>query len=788
MRKIILKIPCKKTILFFLAAFFLIYMIIPLPSPFFAPDYSTVILDENGKILRVFLNQEEQWCLPPDKNLKMPEKLKKTVLMYEDRYFYEHPGVNPVALGRALFQNISAGRTVSGASTLTMQVARLIKPKERTYWNKLLEIFQALKIEINFSKDEILQFYLNHAPYGGNIIGFQAASLRYFQKMPENLTWGEAATLAVLPNSPGLISPDMNSQLLKNKRDRLLKTLLEQRIITEETYHLSLLESLPERSTPFPMLAPHLGQYLKVQYRGNGGIIRTTLKSDIQQRAEEMVRRHLQYLQQKGIQNGAVLIAETQSGKIKAYVGSQDFFDFETRGQVDGVRAPRSSGSLLKPFLYALCIDEGIILPETLVRDVPTFYGSFSPSNADEKYDGIVSAKDALVRSLNVPAVRLLYTHGVYPFYLFLKSTGFSTLFRFADDYGLPLILGGAETTVWDMAMLFRGLANEGKFTSLSVWAEDGKEKVKNDEKTGAVQGLISPMACYLTLNMLKELKRPGVEYYWEQYQNQWPLAWKTGTSYGQRDAWAVGVSPQWTIAVWVGNFSGEGNANLAGSRCAGPLLFEIFNYLPKDPQYSWFVKPQNDATPVEICRETGFLAGDDCPATLMAEAPSFAKPLRQCPIHHRIYLSEDDKYEVCSLCWEPGQYHFQQRLVYPPDVVQFLRERGQVIYDIPPHHPGCPAQSSLTAVQILYPRDNARLWVPREFDGTLQKVTFRVAHRESKRTIFWYLDNTYLGNTINRHEKAIDLSPAGRGWHMLEVVDEIGYRDRNRFYVDMRE
>jgi penicillin-binding protein 1C len=778
MRKVILKILHKKTILFFLAAFIFSYILIPLPSPLFFPGYSTVILDEDGKILRIFLNRDEQWCLPPDEDLNVPEKLKQAVLTYEDRYFYYHPGVNPAAMGRALFQNISEGRIVSGASTITMQVARLIKPKRRTYWNKLLEVLQALKIEINYSKDDILQLYLNHAPYGGNIIGYQAASLRYFQKMPESLTWGEAAALAVLPNSPGLISPDMNPQLLKDKRDRLLKTLLQEGIISAETCHLSLLEPLPQGSIPFPVLAPHLGQYLKKQSGGKGGIIPTTLKSDIQQRVEETVQRHLQYLQQQGIRNGAVLVAETQSGEVKAYAGSQDFFDFETRGQVDGVRAPRSSGSLLKPFLYALCIDEGLILPETLVKDVPTFYGSFSPANADEKYDGIVSAKDALVRSLNVPAVRLLYAHGVHPFYLFLKSTGFSTLFRPADDYGLPLILGGAETTAWDMAMLFRGLANEGKFTSLSVLAEDGAESLQNhderlkgEDKAEAVQALISPMACYLTLNMLRELKRPGVEYYWEQYQNQWPLAWKTGTSYGQRE-----------------NFSGEGNANLAGSRCAGPLLFEIFNYLPKDPQFPWFIKPQDNAIPVEICRETGFLAGSDCPAAILVEIPRFAKPLRLCPYHQRIYLSEEEKYQVCSLCWEPGHYQSQQRLLYPADVIQFLRERGQAIYDIPPHHPDCPAQSAALAMQILYPQDNAHLWVPRDFGGMLQKVTLRVAHRESGRKIFWYLDNTYLGSTVNRHEKAVDLIPVGRGWHILEVVDEVGYRDRKRFYVDMRE
>lgn len=808
----------KKPLLIILGLLALGYLLIPLPSPLFKADYSTVIFDERGQILRVFLNSAEQWSLPPREDLQIPQKLKTAVLAYEDRYFYYHPGINPAALARALRQNLSSRRTVSGASTLTMQVARLIAPKERTYLNKLLEILQALKIETQYSKEEILRLYLNHAPYGGNIVGYQAASLRYFRKLPEALTWGEAATLAVLPNAPGLISPDINREALKNKRDRLLQRLQAQGSIDEETLQLSVLEPLPEGSFPFEMLAPHLGQYLKDRLTvqqlakksggSSGGIIFTTLNADYQRAIEEIVRRQVGYLQKEGIMNGAVLVAETGSGKVRAYVGSQNFFDTAARGQVDGVRAPRSPGSLLKPLLYALSMDEGILLPQTLLNDVPTFYGAFSPSNADEKYDGIVSAKEALARSLNVPAVRLLYTYGVSPFYLFLKSAGVSTLFRSPDDYGLPLILGGAEVTVWDMAMLFRGLANGGRFEPLVVLEESGAQGAKGMAQSAERRApaslfaprsalhaphypsLLSPMACYLTLNMLRELKRPGAEYYWEQYQNQWPLAWKTGTSYGQRDAWAVGVNPQWTIAVWVGNFSGEGNPSLGGARCAGPLLFEIFNYLPKDPNHSWFAKPEEDAATLEICLETGFLAGNDCPNHVFVEAPRYMKPLRLCPYHQRIFVSDDEKYQVCSLCWEPGHYHDRERLIYPPEVAQYLRGRGQILGELPPHKPDCPGQLSQgpggrLTLQIVYPQEDARLWVPRDFGGELQKVILRAAHRENRRMIYWYLDNRYLGSTINRHEQAVELA---RGWHVLEVVDESGFRDRKRFYADMRK
>ncbi len=760
------------------------YGLIPLPSPLFPANYSTVVLGispdsaaGSAAILRVFLNRDEQWCLPPRADLPVPEKLATAVRFYEDQYFHFHPGINPVSLLRAAYQNWRSGRTVSGASTLTMQVARLMDPKPRTYSNKFLEILQALKLEVKYSKTDLLRLYLDHAPYGGNVVGYQAAALRYFQKMPYELTWGEAATLAVLPNAPGLISPQRDSQKLEEKRNRLLDKLRAKGIIDASAWQAARREPVPDGSVPFPWLAPHLGQFLKDRHGHNGGVIRTTVQPGIQQRTQHLVQRHAQFLHHLGIQNAAALVVETRSGKVRAYCGSQDFFDAAANGQVDGVRAPRSSGSLLKPFLYGLAMDEGLVLPQSLLQDVPTFYGAFSPSNADETFSGVVTAQQALIQSLNVPAARLLYTYGVYPFYLFLRSAGVSTLFRTAEDYGLPLILGGAEVTLWDMANLYRGLGNGGKFGQLQFLADDAPTEA------GTTQ-LISPGASYLTLGILRELKRPGAEYYWEYFQNRYPLAWKTGTSYGQRDAWAVGVSPQWTVAVWVGNFSGEGNANLAGSRCAGPLLFDIFNDLPKDPRYAWFSAPDDDLAPIEICRESGFLSNGDCPDPVFAPAPRHARPLRQCPYHQRIYVSTEREYAVCSLCWTPGQYRAQTVRMYPPDVVQYLRETGRLGAAPPRHNPDCPAQTGEPPLEIVYPTRNARLWLPRDFAGERQKLTARAAHRERQRTLYWYLNDRYLGSTVSRHELALDCP---KGWNVLEVVDAVGYRARTRFFVQMR-
>ncbi len=750
-----------------------LYVSVPLPDPLFDPDYSTVVLDERGQILRMFLNSNEQWCFPHRANAEVPRTLEQAVLFFEDRRFYRHPGVDPLALLRAVYQNTRSGAVVSGASTLTMQVARMTWPKRRTYLNKALEMFQALKIELHYDKKEILNLYLDHAPYGGNVVGYRAAAQRYFGKSPERLTWAEAATLAVLPNAPGLISPLADPEKLRLRRDRLLNRLHNEGVIDAETFDLARLEEVPDGTRPLPMDAPHLARRLESRY-GNS-YINTTLHRDIQRQSAELVNRHASFMRRLGVRNGAALVADTRTGKVRAYVGSQGFFDDRNQGRVDGVAAARSSGSLLKPFLFALGIDQGLLLPRTRLRDLPTHYGAFSPGNADGTFAGLVAAKEALVRSLNVPAVRLLDAYGLDPFYRFLKSAGLKTLIRSPGDYGLPMILGGVEVSLWDMAQCYRALAKGGRFSPLTVL-------------TGAPDpegpALISPGACYLTLDMLRDLKRPGVEYYWHQYQNQWPIAWKTGTSYGKRDAWAIGVSPEWTVAVWIGNFGGRGNADLTGASSAAPLLFDLFNMLPKHREHGWIDAPVSDLRQLRLCADTGFQSGPHCERTVTVEAPLHMKPLRRCPYHRTLQVTLDGGHRVCSLCWEPGDRRAERRLAFPADVAQYLRERGQVPGLVPPHKRDCPAGARSDPLKIIYPQQNARLWLPRDFGGARQKIAMRVAHRNKDRVLYWYLDDRYLGSSRGRHVKAAKLA---RGWHTLNVVDETGNRDKRRFFVDLR-
>ncbi len=745
----------------------------PWPATTFPADYSTVVTGSRGELLRVFLNEREQWHLPPQPDQTVPVPLLQCVVHFEDRRFFGHPGIDPLAVMRAAGQNLRAGRTISGASTLTMQVARLLHPRPRTLVTKLLEAVQALRLELRYTKEEILRLYLDHAPYGGNIVGAQAAAWRYFGHPPEQLTWGQAATLAVLPNAPGLISPQADAARLRQRRDALLRSLHASGVIDAATSAMAQAEDVPVRVRAFPLRAPHLTQRLA---SGGGGWIRTTLDGPTQERAESLVRRHARRLQRQGIRHAAVVVAETPGGEVRAYVGAPDFFDARNAGQVDGVRAPRSSGSLLKPLLYALAQDEGLLLAPTQLEDIPTFFGAFAPRNADRDYRGLVPARDALVQSLNVPAVRLLDAYGVPAFHTVLQRAGLTTLFRAPADYGLPLIIGGAEVTLWDMAMLFRGLGRHGTFAPLQVLAGHEPERPELQ--------LISPGASQLTLDMLREVERPGAEFYWRQYQDPRPLAWKTGTSYGRRDAWAVGVSPQWTVAVWAGNFSGEASADLSGASSAGPLLFDLVNSLPEGAGNRWFQAPEGSLKYVRLCPVSGMTAGPHCAAPIRARAPASSRTLPLCGYHRVVHLSVDGDERVCSLCWSAGERRAVSWAFYPSSAARLLRARGQQIPVLPPHRAGCPGEVSDAPVEIIYPQPGAQVWLPRDLDGAWQKLVLQAVHRDPGQRLHWYVDDRYLGSTRHEHTRAVAMDP---GWRRLHVLDSTGQRATVRFHVSRR-
>lgn len=728
--------------------------------------FSRVVLDKKGELLRVFLNKDEQWVYP-DTGMPVPEKLKLCVINFEDGCFYYHPGIDPIAVFRAFYGNIS-GSKKSGASTITMQLARIRDPKSRTLRNKIIESFQSMKLELFLSKDEVLIQYLNCAPYGRNIIGYQTASLRYFGKYAEELSWAEAALLAVLPNSPGGMSPGLNHEKLIKKRNRLLKRLLEAEIISDEVYKTAVIEKVTVSPFSFPKSAPHAAEFCVRKL--NDDLIRSTIDAEIQDQVEGIVNRHKEYLKNDGIYNLSVLICETGSGKVRAYIGSQDYWDNIKFGKVDGVQALRSSGSILKPFLYAKCIDEGMICENSLVEDIPINISSFSPKNADDTFSGLVRAKTALTSSLNVPAVILLKKYGLVHLYEDLKTMGIRSLSRRAEDYGLSLIIGGSETSLWDVVSLYRGLGNYGEFGKLSIF---------EDISEGKKERSISKGASYIVLKMLEDVKRPGIEYFWNMFESSRPISWKTGTSYAHKDAWALGVTPEWTIGVWAGNFDGETNKMISGSQTAGPILFDIFNRISSG-NGAPFYAPAKELKTVSVCRETGYIPSENCQETEEIFMPEHSLALPVCPYHKKLFVSKDGKEQVCSLCWTEG-YSEKIILKYPPLISRTMQKAGADVFSVPEHRRSCPSLEGANDLTIVYPLSGTRVYIPTDIGGAPQKIKLDVAHSKKDIIIYWYIDGIYYGLTESDHSLYINLE---KGYHVLKVIDSGGKSSEVRFEV----
>ncbi len=750
-----------------------------IPKPLFPQDYSKLVLDANGEILRVFLNKNEQWILPEDGS-EIPFTLRTAVIQFEDKRFEKHWGIDFLALGRAIYQNITRGSRISGASTLTMQVARLMQPKPRTIKNKIIEMFQAIALEVWYTKDEILKLYLLHAPYGSNIIGYRTAALRYFGQEPENLSWSQAATLAVLPNNPGHVNPMQNQDKLQEKRDELLKSLYQAKLIDQITYELAIAEPVPQGQYPFNLSAPHIAERLARNSTEN--IIITTIEKEIQDMTTNLVKEHITTLKEKGVRNGAVLVTDTSTGEIKAYVGSQDYFDDLNLGKIDGVRMLRSTGSTLKPFLYGLAMDAGLIVPESVLPDVPVNYGGYTPYNISHSFAGVVRADQALIRSLNAPAVHLLNNYGIDEFHQFFATLRLTGLTKRAQDYGLSMVLGSIETSLLELSRLYQGLANYGAFLEqLSVVRT--KHKAKGVGPSVNKHQLITKGSAYLVLDVLKEVERPGGDYYWREYQSSVPIAWKTGTSYGNRDAWAIGVSPRWVIAVWIGNFSGGEIPGLSGIDSAAPLLFKLFAQLEKGANHPWFDLPEAELKEIFVSQKTGYRLNESTLETKVVLASAGAAPLRYSPYEKQFFMNLAEDMQVCSLCWDREDMKTVSKLVYPSYISLHLANSG-LEYNLPPHNPNCPGIRELNPLDFIYPTEDSHIFVPRDIAGGYQKVVMEVGHAEKDSHIFWYLDQTYLTETVGSHRVTVDLDT---GWHQLYIVDAVGNSNSISFFSERK-
>jgi len=760
-----------------------------LPRPLFREPHSAVLFARDGTLLGARIAADAQWRFPDLDTV--PTRFATALIAYEDRRFFEHPGVDPLAIARALHGNWQAGRVVSGASTLTMQLAHLVRnqhaaqPVARSYAGKAFEALLALRLELAFSKEQLLALYASHAPFGGNVVGLEAASWRYFARAPESLSWAEAATLAVLPNSPALVTPGRNRERLREKRDQLLQRLASDGALSPLDLDLALAEPLVDAPSALPDDAPHLLETLRqrfpTEYR-----FHTTLDAALQRDAMALVRQQSVELARSGIGNAAAVIVDNESLELLAYVGNSEWQTRSDRSlAVDIVQRPRSTGSILKPFLYAAMLDSGQLLPQMLVADVPTQFRGFAPENFDRAYRGAVRADEALAQSLNVPAVRLLREYGYPRFYDLLKALGFTTLRESPDHYGLTLVLGGAEATLWDVTRAYANLADRAR--PATGRSRPGNRDVQmllaNAERSAGSRPLttsqpLSIGAAWLTQQALLEVARPADEAGWKQFASSRSIAWKTGTSWGLRDGWAVGSSTRYTVGVWTGNASGSGVPGLTGSLAAAPLLFALHNRLPASP---WYREPLGALKRVAVCADDGYLASELCEPR-DAWAPSGSHFDRQSPYHRVIHTDATGRYRVDASCERVGEMRHESWFVLPPTIEHYYR-RGHASYrPLPAPRADCAAGSDASsAMEFLYPGASGKIYVPVELDGRKGRAVFEVVHRDSRAVLFWHLDEQFAGRTSNVHQLTVNLAP---GEHRVTVVDETGNRVARSFEI----
>lgn len=764
------------------------FLALPLPSPLFTNHYATLIESADGRLLGARIAPDGQWRFPPADSV--PDKFETSILLFEDEYFYYHPGVNPVSLGRAFWSNLRAGKVVSGGSTLTMQTVRMaLRDQERTYLQKLWEVLLSLKLELFRSKSEILGLYTSHAPFGGNVVGLPAASWRYYGRPPHQLSWAETAALAVLPNNPSAVFPGRNEEAFRRKRDFLLDKLAARGYLSAAELQLARAESLPGRVRDLPNKAFHLLQ--RAEKEGLAGtLIRSSLDHDLQARVTDKVDRYSAQMSHNEIHNAAAVVIDIATGKALAYVGNSfpEAMESGDHGRfVDIVTAKRSPGSLLKPFLYAAAMDEGLLLPTELLPDIPLFYRGFAPQNFDKKYRGAVPANEALSSSLNVPFVFLLREYGYEKLHQKLKQIGMHSLTQPANHYGLSIILGGAESTLWELTAMYAGMARAAKNFSERPYNSSyspadyrlntyllnppGSDEVRLEH-----YGLLSAPSIMHTFKAMQQLRRPEEMAGAELYGSYRPIAWKTGTSFGFRDAWAIGINDRYVVGVWLGNGDGEGRPGLTGIRAASPLMFSIFELLDGDASFD-----EPFGSEVAICQQSGLKAGPSCTQTVAMQLPASQLEGRLCTYHRVLHLDKSGKRQVTSACYAVGEMTQAPWFVLPAVQAWYYKQYHSSYKEPPPFAAGCQEQQASEQMELIYPREFTRVFVPVEQDGKPGRAVFEAAHRNPSSTIFWHLDGDYLGATTYAHQMGLNPKP---GRHMLTLVDDQGHELAQAFEV----
>lgn len=710
--------------------------------------YSTQLLAADGTVLHAFLSKDDKWRLATEVQEITP-LLRKTLIYKEDRFFYWHPGVNPLALGRAALRNLLTGRRTSGASTITMQVVRLLEPRRRTYGSKLIEVVRALQLELHYSKEEILQLYLNLVPYGGNIEGIKAASLLYFGKPPQLLSLAEITALAIVPNRPSSLRPDMRPANLLAARNAWLRRFETEGLFEKMVIQDALHEPLQVKRRSAPHEIPHLALRLKQEYPGEP-TIRTPIQLQKQRQTEELVKNYVNRLRSKNIHNAAVLVINNATMGVEAYVGSADFSNPYDGGQVDGVRAVRSPGSTLKPLLYATAFDKGLITPKTILNDVPTNFGGYEPENFDQRFNGPVTVEFALANSLNIPAVKVLKDVSTPALVEQLKKADFRTVGQQAQDLGLSLILGGCGVTLEELTRLFAAFAQEGKVRPLVYGSPAQLPVTKQDQG----REVISAGAAFMITNVLTQVTRPDLPTNFDNTFHLPRIAWKTGTSYGRRDAWSVGYNKRYTVGVWVGNFSGAGVPELSGAETATPLLFSVFNSLDYNSPKGWYRAP--DAVALrKVCAQSGDIPSDFCTHPIVDYHLMGVSPYRRCTHRKWVFTDLAGKLSYCPYCLPPNGYERRSFPNLAPELIAYYELKKLPYEKQPPHNPTCERVYREGAPLIVSPNQGSEYYIRRDEP---QQLLLSCQAANNVEEIFWYInDKLYQKSTPT---EAVFVSP----------------------------
>jgi penicillin-binding protein 1C len=733
-------------------------------------EYSTTISDANNEVVNAFLTKDEKWRMKTELDEISP-LLRKTIIAKEDKWFYYHPGVNLLAVGRAAVMNLLRMKRTSGASTITMQVARALEPRKRNLLSKLMETFRAFQLEWKYSKDEILQMYLNLVPYGGNIEGVKSASLLYFKKNPDHLSLAEITALCIIPNRPSSLVIGKANDRIITERNRWLQKFSKESVFSHKEIEDALAEPLTAQRTTVPHFLPHLAYKLKSSSAESN--IKTNIVLNTQLKIEKLTEDYVRALKLKNIRNAAVIVIDNKTHKIISYVGSANFSDTTDGGQVNGAAAIRQPGSTLKPLLYGLCIDDGLLTPKTVISDVPVNYSGYAPENYDKKFNGYVTMEYALEHSLNIPSVKSLQQLGEGKMISKLIACDFKQIQKDQNKLGLSLILGGCGATLEQLTGLFSAFANEGVYTS--------PQFLQNGSSSKKIQ-LLSPEASYMLTDILSKVARPDFPLNWTATEHMPKIAWKTGTSYGRKDAWSIGYNKNYTVGVWVGNFSGQGVPELSGANTATPILFKIFNTIDYDSNSDWYAPPK-ECELRQVCSETGLPPGPNCTNLVSDYFIPLISTTAICHHLQEVKIAPDASISYCESCAPATGYIKKLYRNLTPEMQDYFEQHGMRYEKIPPHNPDCEKIFKGAGPNITSPLNGSEYFINKKDPEPLQ-LKANVGSGVSK--VYWYINDEFY-KTSNAGEKQFFVPKEGPV--KISCTDDKG-RNRNIMirvkYVDL--